>query len=379
MKKKFIYILIIILAIVAANVTMSFANKEDELESIKDEISDTKDAMGEIEEDLTEAMEQIKNLSSEIESYETEIESLDEEIDKLNKKIDKAEKELKEAEKAYEKQEYLLEGRLVALYEAGETTFLDVLLTSDGVTDFISKYYLISEIAEYDTELLAQMEENKKAIEEAKTSLETGRKEIESLKQSKENKASALKNSKNKKQTQVNELSKEEKKLQDKLEELQKEQKQIEEQLNSAANKYKDEIANLGGTGTLQKPVKSGVITATWYYPSGNFHGALDYGIPVGTKVYAAEEGVVLYAGWGGGYGYYVCIQHGNGLRTYYAHSNGTFYVSAGDKVSRGELIMLSGNTGNSTGPHLHFEVRVSPYNWSYGGNDSRRDPRNYL
>lgn len=381
MKKKFTYILIILVAIVTANVSISFANKQDELEDIKNQISDTKDAMGEIEEDLTEAMKQIKTLSSEIEEYEDEIDDLDEEIDKLNKKIEKAEEELEKAEKAYDKQEYLLQGRLVALYEAGETTFLDVLLTSDGITDFISKYYLISEIAEYDTELLTQMEENKKAIAEAKATLETGKKEVETLKQSKEEKANALKASKDKKQSQVNKLSSEEKKLQTKLEKLQKEQKQIQEELNSVANKYQDEIANLGGTGTLQKPVKSGVITATWYYPSGNFHGALDYGVSVGTKVYAAEEGVVIAAGWGGGYGNYVCIQHANGLRTYYAHGNGTFYVSVGKKVARGELIMLSGNTGNSTGPHLHFEVRVSPYNWVYGGGagDCRRDPRNYL
>lgn len=381
MKKKFTYIFIILVAIVTANVSISFANKQDELEDIKNQISDTKDAMGEIEEDLTEAMKQIKTLSSEIEEYEDEIDDLDEEIDKLNKKIEKAEEELEKAEKAYDKQEYLLQGRLVALYEAGETTFLDVLLTSDGITDFISKYYLISEIAEYDTELLTQMEENKKAIAEAKATLETGKKEVETLKQSKEEKANALKASKDKKQSQVNKLSSEEKKLQTKLEKLQKEQKQIQEELNSVANKYQDEIANLGGTGTLQKPVKSGVITATWYYPSGNFHGALDYGVSVGTKVYAAEEGVVIAAGWGGGYGNYVCIQHANGLRTYYAHGNGTFYVSVGKKVARGELIMLSGNTGNSTGPHLHFEVRVSPYNWVYGGGsgDCRRDPRNYL
>ena len=116
------------------------------------------------------------------------------------------------------------------------------------------------------------------------------------------------------------------------------------------------------------------------YYSSGAYHGALDYGVPIGTKVYAAGDGVVLAAGMRyGGLGYCVVIQHANGLRTYYGHGNGTFYVSEGSVVKKGQPIMLSGNTGKSTGPHLHFEVRVSPYNWSYGGGDSRRDPRNYL
>lgn len=116
------------------------------------------------------------------------------------------------------------------------------------------------------------------------------------------------------------------------------------------------------------------------YYSSGKYHGALDYGVSVGTTVYAAADGVVLNASYAAGsYGYYITIQHTNGLRTYYCHGNGTFYVSAGQTVSRGQAIMLSGNSGNSSGPHLHFEVRVSPYSWYSSGNDSRRDPRNYF
>ena len=154
----------------------------------------------------------------------------------------------------------------------------------------------------------------------------------------------------------------------------------ITKELEAMENKYSDEIANLGGTGTLQRPVKSGVITATMYYSSGAYHGALDYGVPIGTNVYAAADGVVLQASWrSGGLGNCVVLQHSGGLRTYYGHGNGTFYVKPGQVVKKGQLIMLSGNTGNSSGPHLHFEVRVSPYNWSYGGNDSRRDPRNYM
>ena len=95
------------------------------------------------------------------------------------------------------------------------------------------------------------------------------------------------------------------------------------------------------------------------YYSSGRYHGALDYGVPVGTTVYAAADGVVLtVASLSGSYGNYIVIQHTNGLRTWYAHGNGVFYVSPGQTVSKGQAIMQSGNSGNSSGPHLHFELR---------------------
>ena len=153
--------------------------------------------------------------------------------------------------------------------------------------------------------------------------------------------------------------------------------------INENNEEDNEEIQNNNGNkGILARPVDEGVITAVMYLGSGEYHGALDYGVPIGTTVYAAADGVVLSAGWrSGGYGYAVIIQHDNELRTYYAQGNGVFYVSEGDRVIKGQPIMLSGNSGNSTGPHLHFEVRVSPYTWVYGGGegDCRVDPRDYF
>ena len=127
----------------------------------------------------------------------------------------------------------------------------------------------------------------------------------------------------------------------------------------------------------LRRPVNSGKITATMYYSNGSYHGALDYGIPVGTPIYAAADGVVYAtANLTTSYGTYIVIQHTNGLQTWYAHGTpGSIAVSPGQIVSKGQQIMKSGNSGNSSGPHLHFEVRVAPYNYS----NCRVDPRNYF
>lgn len=383
MNKKVISILLIVIIIISSNIVTTLAATKSELQNKKDQISDeienTESKITKVKEQISETMDQIQSLTSKIAEYEEEIENLDGQLEKLEESISETQKELEEAEKKYIEQEENLEARIVAQYEAGETTYLDVLLGGGSLWDMIANWQMVSDIAEMDNRLLEQIEQNRIEIEEAKKSLETNKEQVEVIKTNKEATAKTLKNSQATKEQYASKLSEDEKSLNKELELLKAENKKITNELAALENKYSDKIANLGGNGTLQKPVRSGVITATMYYSSGIYHGALDYGIPIGTEVYAAAEGVVLAAGWSNsGYGNYVCLQHANGMRTYYAHGNGKFYVKVGDVVARGELIMLSGNSGRSTGPHLHFEVRVSPYNW-YGPGDSRRDPRNYL
>lgn len=122
---------------------------------------------------------------------------------------------------------------------------------------------------------------------------------------------------------------------------------------------------------TFIRPVNGGRVTSNygWRAWQGKTHTGIDYGISTGTKVMASCGGKVIQAGWNGGYGYCITIQHANGIKTRYAHLSKVL-VSVGQYVSQGQKIALSGNTGNSTGPHLHFEVIVS---------GKAVDPRKYL
>ncbi|HAY43944.1 MAG TPA: M23 family peptidase [Micrococcaceae bacterium] len=124
-------------------------------------------------------------------------------------------------------------------------------------------------------------------------------------------------------------------------------------------------IQKIGSTGgLLQRPVDSNRITSPFGHrknPTGAgfmIHSGTDYGVPSGTKVYAAASGTVEVAGWAGHSGQRVTVGHGNGLETGYSH-NSKILVKVGDKVQRGDVIALAGSTGNSTGPHVHFEVIV--------------------
>lgn len=125
------------------------------------------------------------------------------------------------------------------------------------------------------------------------------------------------------------------------------------------------------GSGKYIWPVESGVYTITSRFGPrwGSFHSGVDLGMSTGNKVFAADGGVVTSAGYSGGYGYLVTIDHQNGMETRYAH-NSQLLVSVGDKVFQGQEIARSGNSGHSTGPHLHFEVRV---------NGTAKNPLDYL
>ena len=384
--------------IVLAESTTSLKNQQSENNK---KINEAQEELEEIKEEKSETMKQVEELSTQISQYQEQIDELNGKISDLNTKISEAETNLKKAQDDYTKQEELLEARLVATYEAGDTSYLDVLLSSESITDLISNYYLVTEVATNDAELLEGIEKQKQEIETAKQTLENSKNELATSKASKQSVATQLQNSKKEKDSYVAKLSEDEKQTQAELEQLQADNDKINKELKAAEERYRKQLEELqkkqnsgnggttsssgdsyngGGSGFLQKPVKSGSITTTMYYSSGRYHGALDYGVPVGTTVYAAADGVVLtVASLSGSYGNYIVIQHTNGLRTWYAHGNGVFYVSPGQTVSKGQAIMQSGNSGNSSGPHLHFEVRVSPYSWYSSGNDSRRDPRNYM
>ncbi len=122
-------------------------------------------------------------------------------------------------------------------------------------------------------------------------------------------------------------------------------------------------------SGNIQIPVSHGAVSSEFGTRNGRLHAGIDLRVPVGTAVHAADNGTVIYAGYSSSYGYYIKIDHGNGLTTVYAH-NSQLVVEKGETVVKGQLISYSGNTGRSTGPHVHFEVRM---------NGTPINPRNYL
>ena len=357
--------------------------------------------LDDVKEEKAGVQEEINDLDSQIVDYQSQINELDSKITALNTQIEEAQKKLEEAQKQYDENQKLAEERLVIMQESGDTSYLDFILSSDSVTDMISSYYLASELAEADTELLDGLEKEKQEVETAKQELESSKQELANSKESKQSVTAQLEVAKKEKNNQVAQLSEDEKKIQEQIDELTEANKSIDVKIqqaiaaaNAQANKNNSSSKPSGGSsssgtstggGSVSSsgfiyPVPSGYqrITTGLYYSSGAYHGAVDFGSGGinGQPIYAVASGTVIISErLNGSYGNYIIIMHDNGLFTLYAHGqDGSRTVSAGDRVSQGQQIMRVGSTGNSTGPHLHFEVRTSP-----GKYNNRVDPRKYL
>ena len=401
MKKITLKIFGVLIAIVMLlQTTISLAANVNDLNNQKasnqEKIDETKKEKEQVTQEKNKTAAEVEKLSSEISDYESQIEELDNKIGELNTKISESEAKLNKAQEDYTKQQKLLEARLVAIQEAGDTSYLDFLLSSEGLTDLISNYYLVSEIATNDTELLEKIQKQKEEIQKAKEQLESDKKELNTSKISKEGVTTQLKSAKKEKDSQVAKLSDEEKALQAKIDELNQANKSIDSQIRAAQEairRYQEQQKQNSGGGSSSgggttNPSSSGFIypvpaayarvTTGMYYSSGQYHGAIDFGSGGinGQPVYAVADGyVVTSTRLSGSYGNYILIAHANGLYTLYAHGqDGSRTVSAGQTVKQGQQIMRVGSTGNSTGPHLHFEVRTSPGTYS-----NRQNPLNYL
>ena len=365
-KKKILIIFIIVLSllrlcgIVVAENLEDLQNKKSDLQN---QINESNEQIQEIKIELTENLEQLNNISEKIYNYESEISSLETELNTIETEIQKTSDKLNIVETSYNLQKEAFQTRMVAIYEAGDVVYLDVLLNSNSFSDFISNYYLIGEIAKYDNNLLENIEEQKKQIESAKSLLEEKKKNLNVLKKNKEKTAIALENSKVIRNSYISRLSEQEKETQSQIDEYQTELNNLESQIVAltTGNIGSDYI---GGEFAWPAP---GYTTITSRYgmrihpilKTARVHTGTDIAMPTGAYIIAANDGIVIKSMYTTGYGNMVMIDHGGGVSTLYGHGS-EIIAQTGQEVKKGDIIMKAGSTGWSTGPHLHFEVRIN-------------------
>ena len=393
MHKK-IYFNIIVILLICATTFVSYSTNEEEINKTEqeqaqgqtnngnskqdEEIAGLQEQKSEIQNKAKESQESLEILNIKITENLQQVQKMDETIsenqkslDEANKKISeivtsakKIQKELNIVTKKYNEQKKLLDQRLVAMYEMTDTTYLDYVLTSSSLSDFLSTYYLITELTEYDVNLLETVDREKKTIEKNKNQLEEKKKNLEEERKIQVKTKIILENSKLIRQNYIAKLSEEEKKAQEQLDEYNRQVAQIESEILSLVSTKSFGESYIGGQMiwpieghyNITSPFAMRVHPITKVY---KLHTGIDISAQMGTDFLASAHGMVVKAEYNSAYGNMVIIDHGGGVQTLYAHGS-SIEVQVGQIVNAGDVVIKVGSTGYSTGPHAHFEIRVN-------------------
>ena len=368
MKRKFVTIItIFVILFCFYSFSISKANTlSQQQQQIKEQKEEAEQKLEYVKEELSGRVIKIQELEDKIQTAQSEISNMEEQLKSLQTQMEETSRKLNVVQNNYKENEELLEERLVVLYETGDVEFIDILLHSKSLIDFLSNYYTIEQIVQNDTELLQTIEKERQDIEKTKTDLEQQKANLKILKAKNEQTKVALQNNKTIQETELSQLTEEEKKLQEDIKKYKEEEANIESLIRLASNEYIYSGEFTGGV--MVWPIaKNGTYVTSDYgireHPIQGIikkHTGLDIGnAGFGAPVIAAADGVVSMASYYGGYGNCVMINHGNGISTLYGHGQ-KILTTVGTQVKKGDLIMEVGSTGNSTGPHLHFEVRIN-------------------
>ena len=342
-----------------------------------------------VQSELSTSLQQIQELGDKITEYENQYNDLKNQVAEMEANIEVIDADINKVQAEYDRKENLLKKRMVALYKAGDATYLDVLLSSSSIVDFLSKYYMLEKIIDYDTDLMKELEVEKNSIENKKQEQEKKKADLKVAKAKAGQMQILMENNKMLQENYSAKLTTEEATLNEQILQYKQEQEEIERQIQAAINWSGDlAIQYKGGVMIWPVGVNGTYITS----PFGNrlhpiqgvykYHAGIDIGnAGYGAPVLAAADGVVTYAGVMSGYGNCVMINHGSGIVTLYGHGQ-TIYATLGQTVKQGDVIMAVGSTGNSTGPHLHFEVRkdgaaTSPIPFLKGEDNTTTDNEN--
>ena len=371
MRKLFSVVLVLILIIFsfclysfAENQNTIITDLQTQQKEIQNQMQQSNQDLTDVQDELTENLQQIQKLDEKIETAQTELEQLNKKITELTKTTEKLQEKLKIITDKYKKQKKLVESRLVAMYEAGETEYLDVILSSRDLSDFLSSYATLSELATYDRDLLDNIEEKKGIIEIVNERLSENLSQLSIMKKNQETDTKILQNTKTVREKYIAKLSTQEQEIQAKIDEYKAQFEQVNKEILEVALSQGLSADYIGGEMAWPVPGYTKITSnygmrvhpITGVY---KLHTGVDISAPIGANFVAANDGIVTKAYYNSAYGNMVMIDHGGGISTLYAHGS-EILVQVGQTVSRGEPILKVGSTGYSTGPHAHFEVRIN-------------------
>lgn len=359
---------------------------DDQVQDLQGQIDSSRLEQENWQQVIEDVSAKLKQIQADLDAANARLQSIRSRQAEINAQIVQTQNEIVKMEAYLKTRQNVLNRRVRAIYMHGQLNYLEVILGANSFSDFANRVEILKRVIRSDYNLILEIQKQKAAIEAKKAQLEEDKRQLDALAAEAE-----------KTQKEIAAKKAEQQKVLDAAKSNKAAAAQMEQDLNaqlaSVRNLIQQRLAAaeaarqaaqqassdeggggsddnyVQGTGAMGWPC-SGPITSPFGYRTHPifgttiFHAGIDIGVDYGTPIHAADSGVVVYSGWISGYGNAVIIDHGGGVSTLYGH-NQSLAVSEGQSVSKGSVIAYAGSTGNSTGPHCHFEVDVngSPVN----------------
>lgn len=361
---------------------------DDQVQDLQGQIDSSRLEQENWQQVIEDVSAKLKQIQADLDAANARLQSIQTKQAEINAQIAQTQNEIVKMEAYLKTRQDVLNRRVRAIYMHGQLNYLEVILGANSFSDFANRVELLKRVIRSDYNLILEIQKQKAAIEAKKAQLEEDKRQLDALAAEAE-----------KTRQEIAKKKAEQQKVLDAAKSNKAAAAQMEQDLNaqlaSVRNLIQQRLAAaeaarqaaqqqaasddeggggsddnyVQGTGAMGWPC-SGPITSPFGYRTHPifgttiFHAGIDIGVDYGTPIHAADSGVVVYSGWISGYGNAVIIDHGGGISTLYGH-NQSLAVSEGQSVSKGSVIAYAGSTGNSTGPHCHFEIDVngSPVN----------------
>lgn len=398
-----IVVLILLNPLINHAVPSELSQKRKQLTDVKKQLKQTREKIKQAKAQEAQLVAQIESMDTSILALQTEYDRLDRELEKVGAQREETERQLyalqiqlyntqEELDRTEDKlveQKGVLGNRVENVYKRGKSGYLDIILNSSDFVSFLNRLRFLEYIVAQDIDIVERIEKVKAAIEEQKLHIEQTKAEVNTKRVQLVDEERKIKDLTEAKLAQKKALEQENQKKETLLGQIKENRaayELAEDELLESSNSLVSRIKQLEQSLSKRKIGRGSYASSGFAWPTegpltssfgmrmhpilgyNRMHNGIDIGAPYGQNVVAAQDGIIIQAGWIKGYGNTVIVAHGDGISSLYAHLS-RILTSEGESVSRGSTIAQIGSTGLSTGPHLHFEIRKNgepqnPMNW---------------
>ncbi len=346
---------------------------EDQLADLQRQAEEQQAKTNEASAKVESVSERLRQIQDELQAATAEYRAVKEQLDDVEDKISDNTELLRKTEADLKVKNKKLQKRVRDIYINGQISYVDVLFGAKDFSDLMTRMDVLKRIIKHDYDLIMKVKEEKTTVENTRVELEKDKAQAEVLVADAQAKKAKMEDKESEQQVLLDQAIYDRDTSERMYEEIMAASQEVANMIRRSQMSSAGYSGAPAGAGGMIWPI-SGPITSEFgwrthpIFGTSRFHSGLDIGGDYGMPIYAAASGTVIYAGWISGYGNAVIIDHGGGVTTLYGH-NESLTVGEGESVAQGQVIAMCGSTGNSTGPHCHFEVRengepVSPYGY---------------